>query len=289
MKKPTPPPLHFIRSFEVAARHLSFTRAAEELGYTQAAISTHIRALEHYVGRALFTRGARSLHLTEIGEAFLPSLRQALQQIDDATDAIVKSSREESVVLACPTSLAESWVPGVLARFRETHPQVEVLLHGTVWERADRDIADIVIAIHREDEVPPGCRQLLPETLALVCAPDLAKRITRPADLVGMPQISVAGRQETMTAMLEAMDQPPFDPPPGTLRTNGSNTALELAAQGLGVAVVLSSLAGRYLRDGRLAEPFDVRPDSPWKYYLSSAPRLSRAAAALVDCLMHGV
>jgi len=288
MKKPTPPPLHFIRSFEVAARHLSFTRAAEELGYTQAAISTHIRALEHYVGRALFTRGARSLHLTEIGEAFLPSLRQALQQIDTATDAIVKSSREESVVLACPISLAESWVPGVLARYRESHPQVDVLLHGTVWERADRDIADIVIAIHRQDEVPPGCRHLLPETLTLVCAPDLAVQIAQPGDLVHMPQISVSGRQETLTAMLAALDVAPFDPPSGTLHTNGSNTALELAVQGLGVTVALSSLADRYLRDGRLVDPFGLRPDSPWKYYLSTAPRLSRAAAAMVDCLMQG-
>ncbi|MEQ9039066.1 MAG: LysR family transcriptional regulator, partial [Silicimonas sp.] len=71
MKRP-PPPLHLIRSFECAARHLSFTRAAGDLGYTQAAISTHIRALEQYVGRKLFVRRARSLVLTEIGEAFLP-------------------------------------------------------------------------------------------------------------------------------------------------------------------------------------------------------------------------
>ena len=88
MKRP-PPPLHLIRSFEAAARHLSFTRAAEELGYTQAAISTHIRALEKHVGRQLFIRRARSLVLTEIGEAFLPTLRQALDQIDRATDGVV--------------------------------------------------------------------------------------------------------------------------------------------------------------------------------------------------------
>src|SRR5215470_16197412 len=94
-----PPPLNFIRAFECAARHLSFTRAAEELGYTQAAISMQVRALEKYLGRALFVRSARSLELTEMGEAFLPTLRQALSQIDSATEAIVTSSRDQGVIL----------------------------------------------------------------------------------------------------------------------------------------------------------------------------------------------
>ena len=119
MNKP-PPPLAFIRSFECTARHLSITLAARELGYTQAAVSAHVRALEKYVGRPLFERKTRSLRLTEIGEAFLPTLRQALQQIDNATDAIVTSSRERSVSLACPMSLAENWIArssGRLFRF----------------------------------------------------------------------------------------------------------------------------------------------------------------------------
>src|SRR5512136_271357 len=67
-----PPPLNHIRSFECSARHLSFTLAANELGYTQAAVSNHVRALEHYLGRKLFIRYPRSLKLTEMGEAFLP-------------------------------------------------------------------------------------------------------------------------------------------------------------------------------------------------------------------------
>ena len=148
MKRP-PPPLTHVRSFECAARHLSFTRAAQELGFTQAAISTHVRALEHYLGRPLFTRNARSLTLTEAGEAFLPSLRQALTQIDTATEAIAKSAREASVVIACPTSLAQIWLPAALARFRQTHPVVEVLVHATVWEKPGGDIADLTISIHR--------------------------------------------------------------------------------------------------------------------------------------------
>src|SRR5262245_35148503 len=97
-----PPPLNYIRSFECSARHLSFTAAAQELGYTQAAVSNHVRALEQYIGRQLFIRYPRSLKLTEMGEAFLPTLRQALEQIDQATESIVASARKRTVVVSCP-------------------------------------------------------------------------------------------------------------------------------------------------------------------------------------------
>ena len=74
------PPLNYIRSFEASARHLSFTRAAEELGMTQAAVSGHVRALEQYIGRPLFHRAPRSLGLTEVAASYLPTLRQALAE-----------------------------------------------------------------------------------------------------------------------------------------------------------------------------------------------------------------
>jgi predicted transcriptional regulator len=112
-----PAPLNYVRSFECAARHLSFTAAAKELGYTQAAVSTHVRALEHYIGRQLFIRYPRSLKLTEMGEAFLPTLRQALDLIDQATEAVVTSSRKRTVVV----SWASIW-PTTTRACRPTRP-----------------------------------------------------------------------------------------------------------------------------------------------------------------------
>lgn len=285
MKRP-PPPLTHVRSFECAARHLSFTRAAQELGFTQAAISTHVRALEHYLGRPLFTRNARSLTLTEAGEAFLPSLRQALTQIDTATEAIAKSAREASVVIACPTSLAQIWLPAALARFRQTHPEVEVLVHATVWEKPGGDIADLTISIHRDDEVPAGHARLWPDRLMLVCAPRIAARLTAPADLWQYPQIHVAGRQEYWPLMARALRSEGAGPPRSILRTNGSAVALELAASGLGVTVTLSALGETYVTRGLVAEPFATRPSSPWGYYLRMAGgRRSLAAQALLDAV----
>lgn len=288
MKRP-PPPLNHVRSFEAAARHLSFTKAAQELGYTQAAVSTHVRALEHYVGRALFIRNARSLELTESGEAYLPTLRQGLSQIDSATDAITQSAREQSVVVSCPTSLAQIWLPGVLARFRQTHPDVEVLVHATVWERASDEIADLTISIHRDDEVPTGFRQLWPERLMLVCAAPLADRVTTPQDLMHLPQIVISGRQENTAVMAQALGVSSFETHQ-LLRTNASNVALELAANGLGLTISLASLARVYLARGLVVEPFPLRPPSPWSYYLHHpAARPSSAARALTSAVLtHG-
>jgi DNA-binding transcriptional LysR family regulator len=264
MKRP-PPPLTFIRSFECAARHLSFTKAAEELGYTQAAISTHVRSLEKYVGRALFTRNARSLTLTEIGEAFLPSLRQALDQIDSATDAVLTGSTDLSVAVACPMSLAEIWLPQAIKRFRGTHPDVEVLVHGTVWDHAVDEIADIVISVLREDEVRDDYVRLWEERLVLLAPADQAEHIREPSDLVGQDRILVSGRQEYWSAMAEALGIAGL-PGPTPLKTNGSNVSLELASQGLGVTVTPSTLARVFLRRGQLVEPFALRPPSPWAY-----------------------
>ena len=284
MSRP-PPPLNFVRSFECAARHLSFTRAAEELGYTQAAISTHVRALEKYVGRALFVRRARSLELTEVGEAYLPTLRQALSQIDSATEAVQASSHERSVILSCPMSLAENWLPGCLAAFRDLHPEIEVVVHGTVWDGVDDGIADVVITVNREDDSPPGAALLWKETLSLLVAPGLATRLAGPADIVGLPRILISGRQEYWTIMGEALGVAKFDAG-HPIKTNGSNISLEMAARGLGVTVALTSLGVVHLERGLLKEPFTVRPESPWSYYLDTRRGSKNVATrAFVDHL----
>jgi len=230
MKRP-PPPLNMIRSFECAARHMSFTKAARELGYTQAAISTHVRALEKYIGRPLFTRNARSLALTEIGEAFLPTLRQALNQIDSATEAVVTASKDCSVVLACPMSLAENWLPPHLASFRETNPDTEILVHGTVWDSGLDEIADIVISVLRDDEVRGSAVKLWDETLLMLAAPDLAGRVSKPGDLAGFQCIVVSGRQEYWSLFSEALEMdlqataPPCGPMHRTSRLNWPHKA----------------------------------------------------------------
>lgn len=266
-----PAPLNYIRSFECSARHLSFTAAAAELGYTQAAVSTHVRALEHHIGRQLFIRYPRSLKLTEMGEAFLPTLRQALHQIDQATEAIVTSSRKRTVVVSCPMSLAENWLAGCLADFRRDHPDIEVVLHGTIWDDLSEQIADLTISARRFDDRPPNGVPLWDEELVLLCAPALLEglnAIRKPADIFNVDWILVHGRQEHWNCVAEALGVDVADYDRG-LTTNSSNIALEIAATGAGLVVTQRSISRMYVRRGLLVEPFDVRAPSPWNYYLT--------------------
>jgi len=266
-----PPPLNYIRSFECSARHLSFTEAANELGYTQAAISNHVRALEQYLGRQLFIRYPRSLKLTEMGEAFLPTLRQALTQIDFATEAVLAAARNKTVVISCPTSLAENWLARCIAGFSRKHPDVEILLHATIWEDSTEQIADILISIRRFDNMPADGLQLWNDRLVLLCAPQLMhdrNAIRTPEDVLNSNWIAVHGRQEFWQDMADALgiDASANDK---RLSTNSTNVALEMAASGAGCIVTTQSLAQIYMDRGLLVEPFQTRARSAWNYCLS--------------------
>ncbi len=275
-----PPPLNFVRSFECAARHLSFTKAADELGYTQAAISTHVRSLERYLGSSLFHRFPRSLALTETGAAFLPTLRQALQMIDQATETVVVGAQNRTVTISCPMSLAENWLARRLAGFNRAYPRVELVVHGTVWHTEPGPASDLVVTMNRDDEVPEGAERLLRERLALLCAPELAAAITGPESLAEMPKIVVLGRQEYWSVFLKDLGVGPPDLS-GCLRTNATNIALEMAANGVGLTASPIDLSQTYVDRGLLVEPFDLRPPSPWSYYMVQSGRSLNQAVAL--------
>lgn len=286
MPSKKPPPLNFVRSYECSARHLSFTRAADELGLTQAAVSMHIRSLEKHLGVELFIRYPRSLKLTEAGEAYLPTLRQALLMIDSATNSVRIDRQYKTVKIAAPMSLAENWVSRQVAGFCTAHPDIDVILQGTVWDHAGDPDTNIIIFMNRTAEEPQNARLLMRENLALLCTPDLASRLEQPADLGALPKIVVSGRQEYWTEFARALDLHSLDLS-GAIRTNASNIALELASHGAGVAVLPIDLAQTYEDRGLLVEPFDHRPPSPWNYYIrDSQNHFLAASQKLYDWLL---
>ncbi|MCZ4354605.1 LysR substrate-binding domain-containing protein [Roseovarius aestuarii] len=287
-RKRPPPPLNQIRSFECAARHLSFTAAADELGFTQAAISMHVRSLETYIGLPLFLRSARSLSLTETGEAFLPTLRQALRQIDNATETILSSARSQTVIISAPMSFSENRLIQALGGFQEVHPEVDIVIHGTIWESEPDSVADIIISINRDDDAPKGSDLLCPEQLVLLCAPSIAERISRPADLMDIPRIHVLGRHDFWDTYILALGLETMDHDRG-FRTNASNVALEMAATGMGLVVTLHSLAQIYIERNLLVAPLPHYPLSNWGYYIaSSESKKNKATAKVFDWLMAG-
>ena len=263
------PPLNYIRSFEASARHLSFTKAAEELRMTQSAVSGHVRALEQFIGRPLVYRAPRSLTLTEVASAYLPALQRALAQIDVATGQVQTVRHRKEVTIACPASLATNWLPSRLKVFKAENPDVEVTVHATIWAEATEQIVDLRI-IPRHVNQPLVGDSLGEEKLAMVCCPDFLSgpdAMKVPADVQHKGLIHILGRQELWEAFARHHGIPNLPLVQG-LKTDSSNVALEMAIAGLGCAVTLASLAEVHLRRGSLAEPFPGDIASGWGYDL---------------------
>lgn len=283
------PPLNYIRSFEAAARHLSFTKAAEELGMTQAAVSGHVRALENYIGRPLFFRAPRSLSLTEVAASYLPTLRLALAQIDVATGQILTVAHRQEVIIACPASLATNWLPRRLRAFREAFPEVDVTVHATIWSETSDQIADLRITPRHASQPLVG-RCLGEEHLAMVCPPSYLTgpdALARPSDIARRPLIHVLGRQEHWEAFARHHGLTDLALARG-LKTDSSNVALEMAIAGLGCTVTLASLAEVHLQRGLLVEPFPDRISSGWGYDLHPGELSpTRASERLMQFLLQ--
>ena len=180
------PSLNALRAFEAAGRHLSFTRAAEELHVTQAAVSHQIKSLEEQLGIRMFRRGPRGLLLTDAGQSYLPDVREAFQRLTFATDRLLEDDARGAITVSVLPSFAARWLVPRLTRFRADHPDVEVRVSAD--DRLadfDRDDVDEAIRYGRGDY--PGLKsdRFLSEELFPVCSPDLLARLPldRPEDL----------------------------------------------------------------------------------------------------------
>ncbi len=264
------PHLTFLRSFEAAARHLSFTSAAQELNCTQSAVSNHVRSLEEFLHRPLFVRHARSLTLTDVGEAYLPSVRHALNEIDVATQSVILNTHKRRVVVSCPVSLAENWLPDVIRGFNAVHPDIDLTVHGTVWTDVGANVSDISLTINHAEDVAEGARCLWVEKLAVVCAPDFlvdGKPLTSPTQLQDASLIHILGRPAYWERIAQHFGLSNLNQKDG-LRTNISNLAMEMAVKSLGCIALPRSLARPYVDRGFLVEPFSFELESPWAYFM---------------------
>ena len=125
------PPLNALRAFEAAGRHLSFTRAAEELHVTPAAVGQHVRALENLLGVQLFLRHNRSLVLTEAGLALLPGLSDVFYRLVEVMEAFRRRDQDRPLTVTVPPTFAAGWLLPRLDGFRAAHPEVEVRIDAS--------------------------------------------------------------------------------------------------------------------------------------------------------------
>lgn len=269
------PPLNALKAFEAAARHLSFSKAADELHLTHGAVSRAIRDLEKELGRSLFVRTTRSVRLTPAGASYAAEVRSALDQIAAAT--AVAREQPSSGVLNVSTidSFAARWLVPRLARFRRQHPDIDVRLSGT--ERLADFVTDgIDIAVRYGRGQYPGlaAELLMKEDLVPVCSPKLLEGphpLRSPADLRHHTLI----HDDFMTtwAMWLAMaGLKGIDATRGPIFSS-SNLAVQAAVQGEGVVLGRTALIADDLAAGRLVRPFALSLPAELAYYVVYPPR----------------
>ncbi len=254
-------PLNALRVFEAAARHLSFTRAADELAVTPAAVGQHIRALEDLLGVVLFKRTARALQLTPEAERALPALRDGFLRFEEAVKSMQAAQTSNVLTISVTPSFASKWLVPRLDNFIKGKPdmQVRVLASDKLADFTQENI-DLAIRYGAGSYPELVAEKLMDESVLVVAAPSLAKTLRAPADLATATLIhddSLLDDPEASSWVmwLQAAKVAVANPARG-LRFNLSALAIEAAMTGKGVALAKAHLAAADIAAGRLVPVF---------------------------------
>jgi LysR family glycine cleavage system transcriptional activator len=264
------PPLNAVKAFEAAARHLSFTRAAEELFVTQAAVSHQIKALEYFLGLKLFRRKNRSLLLTEEGQSYFLDIKDIFIELGEATNRLLARSAVGSLTVSMSPSFAIQWLVPRLAKFSEKNPDIDVRIKA-VDSNANSLTDDVDVAIYYGQGNWPGLRadKLRNEVLIPVCSPLLlnsAKPLAQPSDLKFHTLLHDSNRQDWQ-AWFRQCGVSDINVNQGPIFSH-SSLVLQAAVHGQGVALGYSVLARPDIKAGRLVCPFSEVLVSKEAYYL---------------------
>jgi len=258
------PPLDLIRGFESAARHLSFTKAAEELFLTQSAVSRQIQSLEEHLGAPLFHRSHRTLLLTEEGQILQRTAQGVLHDLEVAMERVNHHAQPCTVTVTTTVALASLWLVPRLPAFREQHPHIDVRIaaDNTLLD-LERARIDIAIRYIAQEKAPAGAAQLFSEEVLPVCSPQL------------MHRLPLKTPQDLRHHVLLHLDDPPgMSPylewdnwlaaqgladlkPAGELRFSHYDQLITSAVGGQGVALGSMPMLRRHLSQKKLAAPFD--------------------------------
>jgi len=288
-------PLNALRVLDSAARHLSFTRAAEELAVTPAAVGQQIRALEDLLGVILFRRTSRGLELTPEAERALPALRGGFERFEESVRTMQAAQTSNTLTLSVCPSFGAKWLAPRIGRFLSTRTDIRIHLF-TSREPVDFTQENIDLAIRCSDgqEKALVSQRLLGLTPVVVATPDVAGLIDAPAFLVDPARASLihdstaSDRGLGWAGWLAAAGVDDAIPD-GGLHTNETHVALDAALAGQGVALVPLALAALDLASGRLVSLFDQvsMPTSNLGYHVAApeAQWRQRKVAAFIAWL----
>ena len=269
-------PLNGLRAFEAAARHLSFTRAAEELNVTQAAVGHQVRGLEDRLGVPLFRRLNRALLLTEAGQRLFPQVREGFDRLTAAVDGLRDQEAAGPIIVSVLPSFAAKWLVPRLGHFQERNPDIDLRITASdAITDLGRDGIDV--AIRFGDGAWPGVHvdPIADEAVTPVCSPALAASIRAPADLAGVPLL-----HERMDPLenfprwpdwLRAAGVQGVDVTRG-LDFSHTHILLQAAIDGAGVALGQMTLAADDVAAGWLVTPFELSLPAGYAYYMVTLP-----------------
>ncbi len=253
-------PLNGLRVFDAAARHLSFTRAADELAVTPAAVGQQIRALEDLLGVVLFRRTPKGLELTPEAEAGLPALRAGFLGFEEAVDAMQAGQSSQSLTIAAPRDFTALWLSSRLADYLADRP-------------------DFAVTLIAADQMPDFTESNLDLAIALIDAP-AGLEGERLGDGLFQTVAATGGRDHVIGW--------PTAPDEGeaALRVGDAGLAIDAAARGLGRATVPHLLAEAALAEGRVIALGDPHPAPVGYWLVAPLPQWrQKKVKALVEAL----
>jgi LysR family transcriptional regulator, glycine cleavage system transcriptional activator len=281
MADPTHPSLSLdlLRGFEAAARHLNFTRAADELFITQSAVSRQIKALEERLGVTLFLRQPKGLRLTQQGERLYRAVSSALRQVSDAMEGLSRRTGPSVVTVTSTLGFCALWLVPRLSSFQKSYPEMEVRIAAS--DRIlnlDRERIDVSIRYCPPQTAPKGAVWLFGEELLPVCSPGLLaalRPLREPDDLSHHVLLHLDDPHNPTPWLswghwLEAAGVPGLKPA-GALTFNYYDQVVRAALAGQGVALGRSPLVQDLLHDGSLIVPLLARAGTERGYWVVQA------------------
>lgn len=261
------PPLEWIRAFEAAARLGSFTAAAREAGLTQAAVSQRISQLEQHFGTTLFVRRARSIQLTVEGEAWLPHVRLALENLRDSAETVFGTSRKK-LTISASQSVIELWLVPRLEQFQAV-TRAEISIQTLVIGTHDTPQDEVVRIRYGTGDWPhPNRIRLYEEEIAPLAAPSLAGRSDH---WTQWPRIACAGARPDWNAWARQFAIPTTPVP--ELRFDTHLSAIAAARAGLGVVLGSLPLCASALARGELLRLDEQSLHHHETYWMLAGPR----------------
>jgi LysR family glycine cleavage system transcriptional activator len=274
------PQLNALKAFEAAARHVSFTRAAEELCVTQGAVSHQVKALEAELGIKLFNRERQRLIITDAGRDYLGVVRDALDRLAMGTERLVQRQSSGMLTVSTSPDFAAKWLVHRLGRFADAHPEIDLRVSATM-HHVDFAREDVDLAVRHGDGHWPGLHvaRLCSEHLFAVCSPSVGARLKRPHDILNLPLLHLDDRG-AWTDWLAAAGIADVDPLHGPV-LNRASMLIDAAVDGHGVALARTTLAAWDLIHKRLVRPFPVALPLSKSYWIV-APKATADLPKLV-------